>query len=191
MKQTTKRRMHIRAYGFSLVEVALAVAIAALGIITCLGLLPEGLEMSRKTAQLAINSNILEQIIRDAENASWPVLKPAHGLPSSYPMQTDGGAASGTALRLLYDSQGTKVPNTSNQVAFVAEVGFNGTCVLPGNPASANEPFLARLVIRVANSQDPNFQFPSAAPSTGSSGGGTSTSTVSYLTHYHLVAKTR
>lgn len=181
--------MLARADGFSLVEVALAVAIAALGIITCLGLLPEGLEMSRKTAQLAINSNILEQIIRDAENASWPVLKPAHGLPASYPMQTDGGTASGAPLRLLYDFQGSKVEATSGQISFVAEVGFSGTCVLPGNPSSANEPFLARLVIRVANSQDPEFQFPSTS-SQGSSGSGAAT-TVNFLTYYHLIAKNR
>jgi uncharacterized protein (TIGR02598 family) len=38
------------APGFSLVEVTLAVAIAALAMITLLGLLPQGLEMSRKSA---------------------------------------------------------------------------------------------------------------------------------------------
>lgn len=188
MNNITTRRFPPHAPGFSLVEVALAVAIAALGIITCLGLLPEGLEMSRRTVQLAINSNILEQIIRDAENASWPVLKPAHGLPSSYPMQTDGGGAGGQALRMLYDSQGSKIEADSGQVSFVAEVGFSGTCVLPGNPASANEPFLARLVIRVANSQDPEFKFPTESQAASSSG---VTSTASYLTFYHLVAKNR
>ncbi len=151
MKQITIRKTLPHANGFSLVEVALAVAIAALGIITCLGLLPEGLEMSRRTVQLAINSNILEQIIRDAENASWTVLKPAHGLPSSYPMQTDGGGGAAAPLRTLYDSQGSKVEAASGQVSFVAEVGFSGTCVLPGNAASANEPFLAIFENRVAN----------------------------------------
>ncbi|OYW26293.1 MAG: hypothetical protein B7Z47_07745 [Chthoniobacter sp. 12-60-6] len=51
--------------GFSLVEVALAVAIAALAIITLLGLLPQGLEMARKTSLMVSDSNILQQITHD------------------------------------------------------------------------------------------------------------------------------
>lgn len=163
--------------GFSLVEVALAVAIAALGIITCLGLLPEGLEMSRKTAQLAFNSNILEQIIRDAENASWPVVKPKHGL-GAYPMETDGAAAGGGLTSFYYDSQGVQVDADSKKIAYVAQIDFSQNCGMPG-ATTPDEGFLARLVIKVANTSSTDFEF---APE----GEG-----ISYITFHHLIAKTR
>lgn len=70
-------KIHIKSHsqaGFSLVEVTLAVAIAALAIITLLGLLPQGLEMARKTAMMVNDSNILEQITHDMENATFDML---------------------------------------------------------------------------------------------------------------------
>lgn len=83
------------AKGFSLVEVTLAVAIASLAIITLLGLIPQGLEMSRKTGLLTNNSHILEQIIRDLENTQFSLL-PAPG--------------AATNQRRYFNDQGQEVP---------------------------------------------------------------------------------
>lgn len=161
------------AAGFSLVEVALAVAIASLGIITCLGLLPEGIEMSRKTGLLAINSNVLDQIIRDVENArDWKAVKanyvPHTGFPS-------GGTAAGPQdSTKYYDYQGTAVTASSPNIAFVAQIQYNLPCMLPGE--TTDQRYLARIRINIANTSNPAFGFP--VPANGL-----------YATFYHLVSK--
>ncbi len=161
------------AGGFSLVEVALAVAIASLGIITCLGLLPEGIEMSRKTSLLAINSNVLDQIIRDIENArDWKALKANYAPPTGFP--TGGAPAGPDDQTKYYDYQGTPVTASSPNIAFVAKIDYNLQCQLPGDAADQN--FLARLRIRIANTSNAQYAFP--VPANGL-----------YATFYHLVSK--
>ncbi|MBK8039327.1 MAG: Verru_Chthon cassette protein B [Verrucomicrobiaceae bacterium] len=159
--------------GFSLVEVALAVAIASLGIITCLGLLPEGIEMSRKTGLLAINSNVLDQIIRDVENArNWKALKASY---SAHPGFPSGGAPAGAGdQRKFYDYQGTAVTASSPNIAFVAQIEYNLPCYLPGD--TTDQRYLARLRISIANTSNPQFSFP--VPANGL-----------YTSFYHLVSK--
>ena len=49
--------------GFSLVEVVLAVGIMAMGVVTILGLLPHGMEMSRKTANEQAETRIVDQLV--------------------------------------------------------------------------------------------------------------------------------
>jgi uncharacterized protein (TIGR02598 family) len=149
--------------GFSLVEVALAVAIAALGIITCLGLLPEGLEMSRRTAELAINSNILEQVIRDVETAGWPYLS----------AQSAGGAK----VKKYFNDQGTEVERASIDLTYVVEIDYSVPAYLPA-VAPAIELNLRRLIIRMATSANPEYDFEGKNPSL-------------YTTFNHMVAKDR
>ncbi|MFN7562705.1 MAG: Verru_Chthon cassette protein B [Prosthecobacter sp.] len=166
-------RRQSRKGGFSLVEVALAVAIASLGIITCLGLLPEGIEMSRKTGLLAINSNVLDQIIRDLENArNWKALKANYKAPAGFP--AGGNAAAAGDERKYYDYQGTPVTASSTDIAFVALIDFSLPCNLPGSTTDQN--YLARLRIRIANTSNAQYQFP--IPANGL-----------YSTFYHLVSK--
>lgn len=159
--------------GFSLVEVALAVAIASLGIITCLGLLPEGIEMSRKTGLLAINSNVLDQIIRDIENArDWKAIKANYVANPGFP---SGGTAAGLDDQKKYfDYQGTAVTASSSNIAFVAQIQYNLPCLLPGD--GTDQKYLARLRINIANTSNPSFNFP--VPANGL-----------YATFYHLVSK--
>jgi uncharacterized protein (TIGR02598 family) len=127
--------------GFSLVEVALAVAIAALALITLLGLLPQGLEMSKKTAQLATNNSILEQVIRNLENLKWS------GLP-----------AQGNQLYKYYSDEGIEVASDSNQMSYVVLIDFSQIASLP--QSDTNQSNLRRVVIKVASSSSPSFQFP-------------------------------
>jgi uncharacterized protein (TIGR02598 family) len=166
-------RRRALAGGFSLVEVALAVAIASLGIITCLGLLPEGIEMSRKTGLLAINSNVLDQIIRDIENArNWRALKENYAPAPGFP--TGGAVAAANDKRKYYDYQGTPVPANSPNISFVALIDYDQLCYLPGDPVDQN--YLARLRIRIANTSNAQYGFP--VPANGL-----------YSTFYHLVSK--
>lgn len=155
------KRAPLRSFsnrGFSLVEVALAVAIAALAIITLLGLLPQGLEMARKTSQITTSSSILEQVIRNYENMQWT------DLPS------------GTILKYFTD-QGIEVDSGSNEISYVVQVDPVQGSYLPST--ASQELFLKRLVIKVATSSNPSFNFNSTDTK------------LSYSTFNHLLAKSR
>lgn len=150
--------------GFSLVEVALAVAIAALAIITLLGLLPQGLEISRKTSIATANSAILEQIIRGIDNAKW-VSMPTSGNP----------------VRKYYTDQGIEVESGSSEISFVAEIEYQDTTTLPlpvSSSSSSSSNYLRRVIVKVATSSDTSFKFGADNQST-------------YVVFNHLVAKTR
>jgi len=157
--------------GFSLVEVTLAVAIAALAIITLLGLMPQGLEMSRKTGILTINSNIIEQIIRDLENTQFNLL-PAQGTGTP----AGGGNPLPEKSRRYFNDQGQEVQQQSGQVTFVAEIDFSRPASLP--KTERTQPYLRRVIIRVATSANPDFQFGD-------------TNRLAYTTFNHLLAKSR
>lgn len=134
-----KSRHPASAAGFSLVEVTLAVAIAALAIITFLGLLPQGLEISRKTSQLTLHSNVLEQIIRDLDNASWETL----------PTSAD--------VRRYFDDQGVEVTADSERLTLVAQMDFSQTTSLPVSTTAQR--FLRRVLINIATTANAEFGF--------------------------------
>jgi uncharacterized protein (TIGR02598 family) len=160
MNSLTKRSSSRRSSsaGFSLVEVALAVAIAALAIITLLGLLPQGLEMSRKTSVLTNNSSILEQIIRNLENMQWSDI-PTSGVSNKY-----------------YTDEGLEVTSDSKEISYVAEIDYQQPASLP--LAETVEPYLRRVVIRVASSSSSSFKF-------------SADNRISYVVFNHLIAKSR
>ncbi len=144
--------------GFSLVEVALAVAIAALAIITLLGLLPQGLEMARKTSVITNNSSIVEQIIRNLENMQWTDL-PTTGNTYKY-----------------YTDEGLEVATDSKEISYVAQIDYSQTASLP--QTETLEPYLRRVIIRIASSSNTNYQF-------------TPANRISYVVFNHLIAKSR
>jgi len=126
------------AAGFSLVEVTLAVAIAALALITLLGLLPQGLEMSRKTSLITNYSNIVEQIARDLDNARFTMLPTAQ-------------------QRKYFNDQGTELQADSEEIVFVAEIDPRQPATLP--QSEATQPYLRRFIIKVTNSGNRDFEF--------------------------------
>jgi uncharacterized protein (TIGR02598 family) len=126
------------AAGFSLVEVTLAVAIAALALITLLGLLPQGLEMSRKTSLITNYSNIVEQIARDLDNARFTML------PTSQ-------------QRKYFNDQGTELQADSEEIVFVAEIDPRQPATLPRSEAT--QLYLRRFIIKVTNSGNRDFEF--------------------------------
>lgn len=156
MKHPIKSRSQA---GFSLVEVTLAVAIAALAIITLLGLLPQGLEMARKTALMINDSNILEQVTHDMENATFDMLPKPNQKVNKY-----------------YNDQGREVAQDATDLAFVVEIEQQSVVALP--KAEKTQPYLKRMVIKIAATSSPSFVF------------GTN-NTGSYVVFNQLIAKTR
>jgi uncharacterized protein (TIGR02598 family) len=130
-----------RNAGFSLVEVTLALGIAALGIIAVLGLMPQGLEMSRQTGEIAAQRQITEQVTRDLEQRKWLDLLAG-------------------ANKLYFDDQGVEVTSSSPVITFVVEVVTedltSGVHLPNGAPG---EPFLKKVLINIANTQNPAFSF--------------------------------
>ncbi len=160
------------APGFSLVEVTLAVAIATLAILTLLGLMPQGLEMSRKTGVLTLSSNIIEHLIRDLENTQFNLL-PAQGTASS---SSPAASVIPDVSYRYFNDQGQEVEQQSQQIAFVAEIDFRSPAALP--IAEQIQPNLRRVIIRIAPSANAEFKFGDD-------------NRLAYSTFNHLLAKTR
>jgi uncharacterized protein (TIGR02598 family) len=164
--------------GFSLVEVTLAVAIAAVAIITFLGLLPMGLETSRKTSTKIANANMLEQVVQNLDGMSWGDNN--SNLPK--PKETK---------RMYFNEEGAQVPSTSTDMTYLVEVQFAGPAYLDNDSGSAgnssgSQDFLQRALIRIANTNNAGFQFPSSSGGTSGTMNGTN-----YTVYSYLFAKTR
>tara|TARA_R110002096_G_scaffold273001_1_gene466794 strand:- start:3809 stop:4417 length:609 start_codon:yes stop_codon:yes gene_type:complete len=83
--------------GFSLVEVTIAMAIAAVGIVSILGLLPQGMETMRDAGDQAIEARIHQQLLNEIQMTPYKV-----GTSGSPIEDFDG-------LELYYDSQGEEI----------------------------------------------------------------------------------
>jgi uncharacterized protein (TIGR02598 family) len=147
--------------GFSLVEVVLAVGIMALGVVTILGLLPHGLEMSRKTANEQAETRIVDQIVGELQASEWTTLGGVTG----------PGNVGGIVLQ--YDDQGLRTLEgaLTTYVARVMMVDDNESTTgmeVPSNGGGAAfNPNLRRVRIDVAAAQNADFDFdnpPPAAP---------------------------
>ncbi len=134
--------------GFSLPEVTIAVGIAALGLVALLGLMPQGLEMARKTGELTAHRQIVEQITRDLEQTSWPDLTTMSGL-------TNGNVKA-------FSEQGIEVQLGAANTSYIANVRiFALTAQLPQGKGGAprNEYFLRKIVTRIATTTNISYDF--------------------------------
>jgi len=138
-KPVIKSSLPASAKGFSLVEVTIAVSIVSLALITYIGLLPQGLEMSQKTSEATLASNVLENIIRDLESARWTAL-------------------GNTRTKTFYSDQGVELTaQQTSQISCVAEVDLTSIATLPSDPTS--QPYLRRVIIRIKTTPNPDFDF--------------------------------
>jgi uncharacterized protein (TIGR02598 family) len=152
-----------RPQGFSLPEVAIATAIAALGIITLLGLLPTGLENVRQAGNNVAIARIYQQMVTELQSADW-------GTQS-------GGEWSNLRnynnTRRYFDSEGTPLNRAGNHtlsgeeylvLSYVARYEFvelQGPLV-PGAssaPDGATRADSKRVIIHVATTTAPGYDF--------------------------------
>jgi uncharacterized protein (TIGR02598 family) len=135
--------------GFSLPEVTIAVGIAALGLVALLGLMPQGLEMARKTGELAAHRQIVEQITRDLEQTSWADLT------------TLAGSTNGEIR--AFSEQGIQVVMGAVNTSYIANIKvYPLTAQLPqgatgGAPRTEN--YLRKVVTRIATTTNTSFNF--------------------------------
>ena len=128
-----------------MVEVTLAVAIAAVAMITFLGLLPMGLETSRKTSTRIANANMLEQVVQNLDGLLWGA--------------NNGNVPSlGSKQRLYFNEEGTQVPSGSTDMTYLVEVEYRGPANLDKN--SGTQSFLQRALIRIQTPTAQGFSFP-------------------------------
>lgn len=138
--------------GFSLVEVVLAVGIMALGVVTILGLLPHGLEMSRKTANEQAETRILDQIVGEMQTTKWSSVDKL-GRQTRY-----------------FDDQGLEITNGNQDfdilLSYVAEVNVPDADVkLPTNRDGVDVSHnLRRVMVKLIAAPLKNFDFNSPTP---------------------------
>ena len=137
--------------GFSLVEVVIALAIAALGIVSILGLLPHSLETIKKTGNLTSEARIVQKIAGEYNLGGW------------------NAAAGATSSRQYFDDQGLELrrndPDFNSRFAYVAELDvpvLDARLPSTGGTGSV-EQNLRRVIVKIAPVPVENFNFNTAA----------------------------
>ncbi len=141
--------LYHRSRGFSLVETVIALGIMGLAVTALLGLLPHGMEMSKKAANAGAESRILDTLRSELGNFSF------------------SGLSSLNRKRLAFDEEGMLLQTSDSavRISYVVEVTSAASGVkpvaLPG--ASSPEPFLRNFVVKIAPSPNNDFNFDTAA----------------------------
>lgn len=141
--------------GFSLVEVTIALAIAALAITVILGLVPAGLSSLRDAANTAAETSITRQMISEVQAADWGANQ--GGTPGW------SNLVSYADQKRYFDDQGTRLSDSSGTtMSYVARFRFpSSIVVLPGGTMapSATGNDMVYLTVDVAAVPDPNYSF--------------------------------
>tara|TARA_R110000850_G_scaffold17996_22_gene54651 strand:- start:2977 stop:3558 length:582 start_codon:yes stop_codon:yes gene_type:complete len=88
------------AGGFSLVEVTIAMAIAAVAVVSILGLLPQGLDTMRAAGDEAIQARIHQQILNEIQMTPFNA------------KETNSAVEAFNKLEIYYDGQGEELGNS-------------------------------------------------------------------------------
>jgi uncharacterized protein (TIGR02598 family) len=139
------------AHGFSLVETVMALGIMGLAITALLGLIPHGIEMSRKAGHASAEARIVDTIATRLSNMPW--------------IAGTGGAVSidqQDKKRMLFDDQGVQVESNSDYApaVYVARVLVRGTGGGPKLPGKDEpQPLLRYVEIQIAATPNTKFDF--------------------------------
>lgn len=156
-----ERRLSRHQGAFSLVEVTIAVAVAALGFVTLLGLLPQSITMARNSAEMSVGSRIIQKLNGDMQSIAWDRITWTGYGPLRF-FTNEGREMT---------SADTTPEDMAASLAFVASVYVPPKpldVVLPAGGGGSNggnpETYVRRVKICVATSNDPAFSFSSASP---------------------------
>jgi uncharacterized protein (TIGR02598 family) len=129
--------------GFSLIETVIALGIMGLAVTALLGLLPHGMEMSKKAASASAQSRIVDFVRGELAHYKLTTLQ-----------------AMTAPVRFQFDEEGMNV-DTTDRVSFVSYVAEvqppTGRVIrLPGGDA---EPYLLNFAVKVAATPNRDFSF--------------------------------
>lgn len=133
------------AAGFSLVESALAVALAALAVVALFGILPVGLDSVRNAATMTAEARMLQAVAAEYQMRPWASLKTLQA---------------GDTEDFYFDTQGMRVTASSHDRAFTARASILPDRFLPG-AVEVNDR-LKTIELLVTDRPDANATFRSA-----------------------------
>jgi uncharacterized protein (TIGR02598 family) len=149
----SKLRFRRAFVGFSLVEVTIALGIAALAITVILGLVPTGLNSLREAGNTAAESSIMRQMLSELQAADWGTASggsPGWSKLSAY-----------AAQKRHFDDQGTAVEEGSNEfVSYVARFGFPNNPVILSGGAAGPDMIYVRVDVAVTPNKNYGFDDP-------------------------------
>lgn len=131
-----------KSAGFSLVEIALSLAVISIGFVAILGLLPTSLDVFRSSMNLSISTQIAQRLLNDAQQTEFSVLTGGttplayHELPMRY-----------------FDEEGNELPEEkANESIFEARTVVESNPKFPDARGENNIVMdeLASVVVQVA-----------------------------------------
>ena len=135
-----------KAQGFSLPEVTLALGIAAFGLTTLLGLLPQGLNNIRKAGDVAASTRISQQILGSIDQSQVTATTTQRFYFNAYAVPVDPAG------------------RHKDDIAYVAEVNPPASDVnLPGGTKSSDA-FLRRVTVKLKQTPVIDYAFDESNP---------------------------
>jgi uncharacterized protein (TIGR02598 family) len=131
---------------FSLVEVAMAIAVVAFAFITLYALIPSGLKTFRQSIDNTVGSRIAQRLINEAQQTDFPSLV----ANTVYPLRQ-------------FDDQGNEVTTEPDKAIYTAQMTVVPSTPLP-DAGAPGTPSLATVVIHLANNPS-HYPDPFAADS--------------------------
>jgi uncharacterized protein (TIGR02598 family) len=137
-------------FGFSLIEVTLALGVAAVSLLVIAGLLPIGIETNQRSIEQTVSADILSAVISDLR--ATPLTNPQGNAATSTQFGISVPAAGGTGTATLFfnsagRSNSSQQPDSTYRVTitFLANGGGSKTATLtdldvtwPADPAIGN-----------------------------------------------------
>jgi uncharacterized protein (TIGR02598 family) len=134
MKLTARTSPQTFSAAFSLVEVILAVGIAAITVVTLLGLLPASLSSIQHSNSDGAEARVLQAIMADYQQRDWPSI-----------LRQQEAA---TAELLYFDTNAFRVEATDRDAFLIAQVSILPAPLLPGSTVA--NPRLRTLRLRTS-----------------------------------------
>lgn len=149
--------------GFSLVEVALALAIAAFGILTVVSLMPASFNNVKSAGNAVTSSRIFQQMLGELQSMDWGTY--SAGQPGW--SKLNNLQAGQPTSRRFFDIEGTRIPEGDDDIdrklVYVAEFYFPpvGVQVTGGVAAATGDVRrdMRHVVIRLMESPNPDYIF--------------------------------